>query len=137
VVELELKSFADFDAYWVPRGWSAQGPIKTESRIDTPRARNRLTAGQVTVAGVAWAQHKGIQRVEVRVDGGPWQQATLAETVSADTWVQWSWPWLATPGDHTLQVRATDATGAVQTEERRPVEPDGATGWHTVRVTVA
>jgi DMSO/TMAO reductase YedYZ molybdopterin-dependent catalytic subunit len=137
VVELELTSFADFDAYWVPRGWSAQGPIKTESRIDTPRARNRLTPGQVTVAGVAWAQHKGIQRVEVRVDGGPWQQATLAETVSADTWVQWSWPWLATPGDHTVQVRATDATGAVQTEERRPVEPDGATGWHTVRVTVA
>lgn len=136
VVELELTSFADFDAYWVPRGWSAQGPIKTQSRIDTPRARNDLTAGPITVAGVAWAQHKGVQRVEIRVDGGPWQQATLAETVSVDTWVQWSWRWEATPGERTLQVRATDATGAVQTEERRPVEPDGATGWHTVRVKV-
>nr|MDT0661146.1 molybdopterin-dependent oxidoreductase [Micromonospora sp. DSM 115978] len=136
VVELELTSFADFDAYWVPRGWSARGPIKTQSRIDTPRGRNNLTAGQVPVAGVAWAQHRGIQRVEVRVDDGAWQEATLADTVSIDTWVQWSWRWEATPGEHTLQVRATDSAGEVQTQERRPVEPDGATGWHTVRVTV-
>jgi DMSO/TMAO reductase YedYZ molybdopterin-dependent catalytic subunit len=136
VTELELTSFADFDAYWVPRGWSAQGPIKTESRIDTPRPRNRLTAGPVMVAGVAWAQHRGIRRVEVRVDGGPWQEATLAPAVSVDTWVQWSWRWDAIPGEHTLQVRATDADGVPQPGERRPVAPDGATGWHTVRVTV-
>ncbi|MEU5723157.1 molybdopterin-dependent oxidoreductase [Micromonospora sp. NPDC047738] len=136
VTELELTRFADFDAYWVPRGWSAQAPIKTQSRIDTPRPRNRLTAGPVTVAGVAWAQHRGIRTVEVRVDGGPWQQATLAPTVSVDTWVQWSWRWAATPGEHTLRVRATDADGETQPGERRPVAPDGATGWHTVRVTV-
>lgn len=137
VVELELTSFADFDAYWVPRGWAAHGPIKTQSRIDTPRARRTLPAGPVTVAGVAWAQHVGITRVEVRVDDSEWQPATLAETVGADTWVQWSWRWAATPGDHTLQVRATDATGAVQTEQRRRIDPDGATGWHTVPVTVS
>ncbi|WP_370464131.1 molybdopterin-dependent oxidoreductase [Micromonospora sp. AP08] len=136
VTELELTSFADFDAYWVPRGWSAQGPIKTQSRIDTPRAHGRLTAGPVTVAGVAWAQHRGIRRVEVRVDDGPWQEATLAPTASVDTWVQWSWRWNAGPGEHTLQVRATDAGGETQPEQRRPVAPDGATGWHTVRVTV-
>ncbi|WP_433687196.1 molybdopterin-dependent oxidoreductase [Micromonospora carbonacea] len=136
VTELELTSFADFDAYWVPRGWSAQGPIKTQSRIDTPRPRNRLTAGPVMVAGVAWAQHRGIRRVEVRVDDGPWREATLAPTVSVDTWVQWSWQWTATPGEHTLQVRATDADGETQTERRQRVDPDGATGWHTVRVTV-
>ncbi|MGW5673150.1 molybdopterin-dependent oxidoreductase [Micromonospora sp. NPDC003776] len=136
VTELELTSFADFDAYWVPRGWSAQGPIKTESRIDTPRPRNRLTAGPVTVAGVAWAQHRGIRAVEVRVDGGPWRAAMLAPAVSVDTWVQWSWRWDATPGEHTLQVRATDAGGVTQTPEQRPVAPDGATGWHTVKVTV-
>jgi DMSO/TMAO reductase YedYZ molybdopterin-dependent catalytic subunit len=136
VVELELTSFAAVDAYWVPRGWAAQGPIKTQSRIDTPRPRNNLTAGPVTVAGVAWAQHRGIQRVEVRVDGGSWQQATLAPAASVDTWVQWSWRWDATPGPHTLQVRATDVTGTVQPEQIRPVAPDGATGWHTVRVTV-
>ncbi|HEX2774669.1 MAG TPA: molybdopterin-dependent oxidoreductase [Micromonosporaceae bacterium] len=137
VVELELTSFADFDAYWVPRGWAARAPIKTQSRIDTPRGRTKLVAGPVTVAGVAWAQHRGIARVEVRVDGGPWQTAALARTVSIDTWVQWSWRWSATPGEHTLQVRATDAAGEVQTEREAPVEPDGATGWHTVRVIVA
>ncbi|MFJ8688210.1 molybdopterin-dependent oxidoreductase [Micromonospora wenchangensis] len=136
VTELELTSFADFDAYWVPRGWSAQGPVKTQSRIDTPRARNRLTAGEVTVAGVAWAQHRGISRVEVRVDGGAWQEATLAPTVSVDTWVQWSWRWPATPGEHTLQVRATDRDGETQTPLTAPVAPDGATGWHSVTVTV-
>ncbi|MEU0962329.1 sulfite oxidase [Micromonospora aurantiaca] len=136
LTELELTSFADFDAYWVPRGWSAQGPIKTQSRIDTPRPRSRPAAGPVIVAGVAWAQHRGIRRVEVRVDGGPWQEATPAPAVSADTWVQWSWRWDATPGEHTLQVRATDTTGETQTEQRAPVAPDGATGWHTVRVTV-
>ncbi|MEU7976733.1 molybdopterin-dependent oxidoreductase [Micromonospora sp. NPDC049089] len=136
VTELELTRFADFDAYWVPRGWSPQGPIKTQSRIDTPRGRNRLTAGPVTVAGVAWAQHRGIRRVEVRVDDGPWQEAALAPTVSVDTWVQWSWRWDATPGEHRLQVRATDATGETQTERTQDVVPDGATGWHTVTVTV-
>ncbi|SIN20480.1 molybdopterin-dependent oxidoreductase [Micromonospora cremea] len=136
VTELELTRFADFDAYWVPRGWSAQGPIKTQSRIDAPRARNRLTTGPITVAGVAWAQHRGIRRVEVRVDGGPWQEAELAPTVSVDTWVQWSWRWDATPGEHRLQVRATDETGETQTERAQGVVPDGATGWHTVTVTV-
>ncbi|MGI5212070.1 molybdopterin-dependent oxidoreductase [Plantactinospora sp. CA-290183] len=136
VVELELTSFADFDAYWVPRGWSARGPIKTQSRIDTPRAGRAVTAGPVTVAGVAWAQHVGIRRVEVRLDDGEWQPATLAATASSDTWVQWSWRWAATPGEHTLRVRAMDATGAVQTGESRPVDPDGATGWHTMRVNV-
>ncbi|MDG4789869.1 molybdopterin-dependent oxidoreductase [Micromonospora sp. WMMD1102] len=137
LVELELTSFADFDAYWVPRGWSARGPIKTQSRIDTPRAGRRLAAGEVTVAGVAWAQHVGIRQVEVRVDDGDWQPATLAPATSTDTWVQWSWRWTATAGEHTLRVRATDATGAVQTGQSRPVAPDGATGWHAVRVTVA
>ncbi|MEU8374319.1 molybdopterin-dependent oxidoreductase [Micromonospora sp. NPDC048894] len=136
VTELELTSFADFDAYWVPRGWSAQGPVKTQSRIDTPRPRNRLTAGEVVVAGVAWAQHRGIARVEVRVDGGAWQEATLAPAVSVDTWVQWSWRWPATPGEHTLQVRATDRDGETQTPLAAPVAPDGATGWHSVTVTV-
>ncbi|MBQ1072002.1 molybdopterin-dependent oxidoreductase [Micromonospora sp. C31] len=136
VTELELTSFADFDAYWVPRGWSAQGPVKTQSRIDRPRPRNRLTAGAVTVAGVAWAQHRGIRRVEVRVDDGPWREAELAAAVSVDTWVQWSWRWDATPGEHTLSVRATDATGETQTGRRQAVAPDGATGWHTVSVTV-
>jgi Bacterial Ig domain len=136
LTELELTSFADFDAYWVPRGWSAQAPIKTESRIDTPRSGRSVKAGPVVVAGVAWAQHRGVRKVEVRVDEGAWQQARLAAAVSADTWRQWSWRWDATPGEHRLQVRATDETGATQTEQRADPAPDGATGWHTVPVTV-
>jgi DMSO/TMAO reductase YedYZ molybdopterin-dependent catalytic subunit len=134
VVELELTSFADFDQYWIPRGWSAQAPIKTESRIDTPRGS--VPAGQVTVAGVAWAQHRGVRRVEVRVDRGPWQEARLADTVSIDTWRQWSWRWDATPGDHVLQVRATDADGVAQVEAVADPAPNGASGWHSVSVTV-
>jgi DMSO/TMAO reductase YedYZ molybdopterin-dependent catalytic subunit len=133
--ELELTSFGDFSAYWVPRGWAAKAPIKTESRIDTPRARAR--AGTVTVAGVAWAQHRGISKVEVRVDDGPWQPATLGAVPSVDTWRQWTYDWTATPGKHTLAVRATDNAGAVQVQDETPPAPDGATGYHRVTVEVS
>jgi DMSO/TMAO reductase YedYZ molybdopterin-dependent catalytic subunit len=134
ITELEVSRFQDFDAYWVPRGWARQAPIKTQSRIDTPRGR--AAAGTVTVAGVAWAQHRGVGKVEVRVDDGPWQAATLAGTVSVDTWRQWYWRWEATRGEHTLTVRATDSTGATQPEQQAPPAPDGATGWHSVTVKV-
>jgi hypothetical protein len=129
--------FADFDAYWVPRGWSALGPIKTESRIDTPRDGSSKSAGPLTVAGVAWAQHRGISKVEVRVDDGDWQVATLAAVPSIDTWRQWSWIWDATRGDHRLQVRATDNSGETQTADRAGEAPNGATGWHTIHVSVS
>ena len=137
LVDLELTSFEEFDPYWVRRGWARQAPVKTMARIDTPRPLRRLPAGQVAVAGVAWAQHRGIRRVEVRVDGGPWRPARLAAEHSADTWRQWVWPWDATSGRHTLEVRATDGTGATQPEDRAPPFPDGATGWHSVVVSVA
>jgi DMSO/TMAO reductase YedYZ molybdopterin-dependent catalytic subunit len=136
LAELELSRFADFDAYWVPRGWAQQAPIKTESRIDTPRNGDRPRAGQFMVGGVAWAQRRGVSKVELRVDDGPWQPARLAAVPSIDTWRQWTYPWDATPGKHRLTVRATDATGAVQPEDERPPAPDGATGWHTIVVTV-
>ena len=136
ITEIELSRFADFDAYWVPRGWSQQAPIKTESRIDSPREGARRTAGTIVVAGVAWAQHRGIRTVEVQVDGGPWQPATLHGTVSADTWREWSYAWAATPGRHTVRVRATDSTGETQPSTPAPPEPNGASGYHTIRVTV-
>jgi DMSO/TMAO reductase YedYZ molybdopterin-dependent catalytic subunit len=136
VTELELSRFADFDAYWVPRGWAPKAPIKTQSRIDTPRDGASPAAGTVVVAGVAWAQHRGITKVEVQVDGGPWAEAALAETVSSDTWRQWSFRWAAVAGEHTLRVRATDATGQTQTSTPASTAPDGATGWHSIRVFV-
>lgn len=136
ITEIELTRFADFDAYWVPRGWSAQGPIKTQSRIDTPRDRATRKAGPLAVAGVAWAQHRGITKVEIQVDSGPWTEATLAASASTDTWVQWSYRWEATQGDHTIRVRATDADGQTQPSQETPVAPNGATGWHSVQVTI-
>jgi DMSO/TMAO reductase YedYZ molybdopterin-dependent catalytic subunit len=134
--EIELTTLEDFDSYWVHRGWAKQAPIKTSSRIDTPRGGADLRAGRVPVAGVAWAQGRGIRRVEVRVDDGPWRAARLGAGVGDDTWRQWVHVWDARPGDHRLQVRATDGEGMRQVEERVPPIPDGATGWHTIRVTV-
>jgi DMSO/TMAO reductase YedYZ molybdopterin-dependent catalytic subunit len=136
ITELELTGFGDFDAYWIKRGWAQQAPIKTQSRVDVPRNGATVGAGEVTVAGVAWAQHRGIDRVEVRVGGGPWLPAEPAATVSVDTWRQWTYRWRAEPGRHTLSVRATDATGAVQSGDNVPVLPDGAEGFHTINVTV-
>ena len=137
ITEIELTRFSDFDAYWVPRGWSAQAPIKTQSRIDTPRDGARRPAGTVMVAGVAWAQHTGIAKVEVQVDGEPWQPATLAGTISSDTWRQWTFRWEnARPGDHAIRVRATDVTGYTQTSTPAPPAPNGATGWHNVLVSI-
>lgn len=136
VTELKVTRFADDEAYWTPRGWSALGPVKLSSRIDVPRPGDDLAAGTVTLAGVAWAQHTGVAGVEVRVDDGDWLPAEIADTVGPDTWRQWRFDWDATPGDHLVAVRATDVDGVVQTGEQAPPAPDGATGWHTVDVTV-
>ncbi|MBT2467703.1 molybdopterin-dependent oxidoreductase [Streptomyces sp. ISL-66] len=135
IEDVELTTFDSYDAYWVKRAWSRRGPIKTQARIDTPKPFARPAAGTVAVAGVAWAQHRGIARVEVRIDDGAWQDADLATQAGADTWRQWSYPWKSAPGGHTLTVRATDGTGQVQTEERTRTIPDGASGWHSVFVT--
>jgi DMSO/TMAO reductase YedYZ molybdopterin-dependent catalytic subunit len=136
ITEIELSRFADFDAYWVPRGWSQLAPIKTESRIDTPRDGAQRAPGPIVVAGVAWAQHRGISKVEVQIDHEPWAPAMLAATVSSDTWRQWSYPWQATAGNHTIRVRATDNTGQTQTSTPADPAPNGASGWHSVQVTV-
>ncbi|MFN2557121.1 MAG: sulfite oxidase [Nitriliruptorales bacterium] len=133
--EIELTTLEAFDAYWVPRGWAKFGPVKTQSRIDVPRP-GRVKAGPVTIAGVAWAPHRGISKVEVSVDGGPWTQTELSAPLSDDAWRQWRTTWEAGTGQHALRVRATDGSGQVQTEEVRPPFPDGASGYHAVRVSV-
>lgn len=136
--EIELTTFQAFDHYWVERGWAVKAPIKTQSRIDTPRPFAELPAGRVAVAGVAWAQTRGIEKVEVQVDDGDWTQARLAEAVNDVTWRQWVFEWDAREsGQHRLRVRATDSSGETQTEERVAPIPDGASGWHQVLVTVS
>jgi DMSO/TMAO reductase YedYZ molybdopterin-dependent catalytic subunit len=137
VVEMEVTRFADQAAYWTQRGWSDHGPVKTSSRIDVPSNRSRVDAGTVAIAGVAWAQHTGIDRVEVRIDGGAWIAATLADAISIDTWRQWYYSWDASAGNHTIEVRATDAAGTTQSGTPVSVIPNGAEGWHSVTVTVA
>jgi DMSO/TMAO reductase YedYZ molybdopterin-dependent catalytic subunit len=135
VTELKVTTYAKDKAYWTPLGWSARAPIKLASRIDVPRM-STVNGGTVVVAGVAWAQHTGISAVEVQVDQNGWQRAELAETVGPDTWRQWKYEWAATPGSHTLTVRATDASGNIQTAKVAPPMPDGATGYHSIQVKV-
>ncbi|MEO5994693.1 MAG: molybdopterin-dependent oxidoreductase [Arthrobacter sp.] len=136
VTELKVTRFADDAGYWTPRGWSERGPVKTSSRIDVPRQARSVQAGTVAFGGVAWAQHTGIGRVELRVNRGTWQPAQLAPGISRDTWYQWKLELQLSPGQYEVQVRATDLNGVAQVEERAPVAPSGATGFHTVRVDV-
>ncbi len=137
LVDIELTRFDKDTPYWTERGWAPKAPIKVMSRIDTPKPFAQLKAGRVAVAGVAWAQHRGIDKVEVRVDGGRWSTARLADVPSTDTWRQWVWEWDATPGPHDIEVRATDSTGTTQPAKRAAPFPSGATGWHSTAVTVS
>ncbi|MGN6793282.1 MAG: molybdopterin-dependent oxidoreductase [Streptosporangiaceae bacterium] len=136
ITDIEVTTYAANHAYWTERGWSQQAPIKTESRIDVPSGQGPVKAGKSAIAGVAWAQHRGIDAVEVRVDGGAWRQARLAAVPGIDTWRQWSIDWNARPGTHRIEARATDATGYTQTALTEPPEPNGATGYPIVTVTV-
>lgn len=144
LTELELATY-DVKPYWVERGWDGQPPgvvpIKISSRIDAPKSFQRVPGGPVTIAGTAWAQGRGISRVEVRVDTDEWQPAELATEVNPFTWRMFR---LTTPlpaGQHTVACRAYDGSGVMQVEERLrlinpgPV-PDGSTGWHSIVFTV-
>ncbi|MFP5579255.1 MAG: molybdopterin-dependent oxidoreductase [Acidimicrobiia bacterium] len=134
--EIELTRFDTFEQYWVPRGYAEKAPIKTMSRIDVPRSGQIVDAGETTIAGVAWAQTRGISKVEVSIDGGEFAEAELAEALGDDTWRQWRMPWTATAGAHRLIVRCTDGDGQLQREERDEPLPDGASGWQSLFVTV-
>lgn len=137
VVDMELTTFDAKESYWRKRGWGVTAPIKTQSRIDTPRGFATVPAGPVTIAGVAWAQTIGIAKVEVRVDGGPWRTAELATEVNSQTWRMWRLSVDLRPGQHKAEVRATDRRGRTQPADRVPPIPDGATGWHSTDFTVA
>jgi DMSO/TMAO reductase YedYZ molybdopterin-dependent catalytic subunit len=136
VTDIKVTTFAAEQAYWIQRGWAQRGPVKTESRIDVPNGSAAVRAGRTQIAGVAWAQHKGIDAVHVRVDGRQWQQARLAAVPGIDTWRQWVLDWDAAPGTHRIEARATDATGYTQTAALAPPEPDGASGYPSVTVSV-
>jgi DMSO/TMAO reductase YedYZ molybdopterin-dependent catalytic subunit len=138
LAELELTTWEAFNGYWVPLGWAKEGPILTQSRIDVPANGHSVPAGRVPIAGVAWAPDRGISKVEVAIDG-EWRDCTLSRPISEATWVQWTYAWDASgadPGDHTIEVRATDGTGEVQTASVSPPAPDGARGHMTISTRV-
>ena len=136
VVDLEVTRFADNKAYWTNRGWSERGPIKTMARVEVPKSFAKVPAGKVAVGGTAWAQTRGITKVEIQIDNADWVETTLSTEASTVTWRQWSYEWDATPGPHYIKVRATDGNGEVQTDKRADPVPDGASGWQSVMVTV-
>jgi DMSO/TMAO reductase YedYZ molybdopterin-dependent catalytic subunit len=136
LTEVELTTFDAFDSYWVPRGYGDRAPIKTQCRIDVPRTGEAVPAGRQSIAGVAWAQTRGISKVEVKVDDGPWQEAELADALTDETWRQWRLDWDAQPGSPRISCRATDGDGELQSEERVEPLPDGATGWQSKLVIV-
>jgi hypothetical protein len=136
LVSLEPSTYAAEQAYWTRRGWATEAPVRTMARIDVPQPLATVRAGRVAVAGVCWAQHRGIDGVEVQVDDGPWRTAKLGSVPSDDTWRQWVVSWDAAPGRHTLRARATDGAGRTQPQARLTPVPSGAQGWHEVVVTV-
>ena len=134
---IELTTLDGFDAYWVPRGYAKEAPIKLASRIDVPRGLATVAPGPTPIAGVAWAQRRGISKVEIQIDGKDWVETELADELSIDTWRQWHFTWDATPGRHEIAVRAIDRNGVLQTERRVAPLPNGATGWHSIIVLVS
>ena len=135
ITDIEMTRWEDYDAYWVPRGWSKEGPVKTMARIDTPRGGDQEQG--VAIGGVAWAVHRGVSAVQVRVDGGDWTDAEIGGVPSKDTWVQWAYRLEADPGEHMIEARALDGDGEPQPEGPRPVAPNGAEGYHRIRIRLA
>ena len=135
LTNIELTTLEAVDGYWIPLGWAKHGPILTQSRIDVPQSGSRVGAGTVTVAGVAWAPDRGVSAVEISIDGGAWTACQLSRPISKATWVQWQLPVTLPPGDHHIEVRATDGTGTVQTADISRPAPDGARGHHKIVVT--
>lgn len=135
VTDIRLTRWDEYDAYWISRGWSKRGPVKTMTRIDTPRSGSSH-AGEVAIGGVAWAVHRGVSAVQVRIDEGEWREAEIGGVPSDDTWVQWVYRYTGEPGEHVVEARALDGAGEPQPEEPKPVGPDGAQGYHRISIDI-
>jgi DMSO/TMAO reductase YedYZ molybdopterin-dependent catalytic subunit len=134
VTRIEITDHA-VKGFYQSQGWSA-AQLETISRIDAPHTQAPL--GEIPISGIAFAGIRGIQQVEISVDGGAtWQRASLQPPLSDQTWVFWQWTWRPiAPGTYTIVARATDGTGALQTQKKRGTVPNGATGWHESRIVV-
>ncbi len=137
LTKLTLTTYAAQQAYWTKRDWATDAPIKISARIDTPAPLTTIQPGRTALGGVAWAQHRGVGKVEVRIDGGAWQPVMLGPDAGVDYWRQWYLPWDATSGQHTVAVRAFDREGNAQIEKRATPFPSGSSGIQEVLVLVA
>ena len=132
ITRMTLTTYDEQQAYWTERDWAIDGPIKISSRIDTPKSFDEIDAGDTFIAGVAWAQDRGIAKVEVQIDGADWQEAKLGPSAGVDYWRQWYLPWNAESGQHTLAVRAVDQDGTVQTPAKAMPFPNGSSGYQSI-----
>ena len=126
----------DFQGYWERSGWSDEAVVKTMSKVTTLGRTHPL--GEIPVGGIAYAGDRGIKEVEYSVDAGKtWQKADVKPALGPLTWVLWAAVWTpAGPGEYTVKVRTKDGHGVVQTAREAPTLPDGASGYHTLRVRV-
>jgi DMSO/TMAO reductase YedYZ molybdopterin-dependent catalytic subunit len=137
LTKLTLTTYDDQKAYWTEREWATDAPIKISARIDTPKALAKLDAGDIVIGGVAWAQERdGVAGVQVRIDGGAWQDAELGPDGGENYWRQWFFRWPADKGSHRLAVRAMSGNGEAQTAARAEPFPNGSSGLHELLVTV-
>lgn len=141
--QIEITDWDGVDGFWQPRGWAKYGPVKTQSRIDTPTQGGQQPAGAMTIAGVAWNPGFGIEQVEVGFtnaetqDSTQWFVAELAEVETDETWVQWRFDWDGPAGDWFIQSRATDKSGFTQSPIPVAPAPNGAEGYHTIAIRTA
>lgn len=136
LTKLTLTTYDDQESYWTERGWATDAPVKISSRIDVPRAGATLSSGETVIAGVAWAQQRGVAKVEIQIDGGDWVEAELGPDAGVDYWRQWFYRWDADGGYHSFTVRATDGNGDLQTDVQMRSFPEGSSGLHTRGVTI-
>ena len=118
--------------YWVVRGWDKVARMKATSVIDTIAVDMTIISADqqklVPIGGIAHAGARGISKVEVRVDDGPWQEAALRTPLSQTTWVIWRFDWPFRPGRHNFTVRCYDGSETPQIVEASPPAPSGASG---------
>ncbi|WP_446664757.1 molybdopterin-dependent oxidoreductase [Flexivirga sp. B27] len=129
VTRLTVTTYADRKAYWTERGWTTRGEIKPTARIDVPQSFASVKSGRVMVGGTAWAQRRGVVRVQVSIDDGRWQDATMGPEVNVDYWRQWYFAWdTSKKGTHSVRARVVYGYDRVQTAKRAGVFPSGSSG---------
>ncbi|CCQ89194.1 putative Oxidoreductase, molybdopterin binding [Nitrospina gracilis 3/211] len=124
--------------YWQKLNWTQSGKVKIFSRIDHPQQGQWLEARRTTLRGVAFAGDRGIQYVQVSLDGEKsWSLAKLDKPLSPYSWVFWSYPvTFPRSGRYRIAVRAADQFSGIQRDDHRNPFPAGVSGIHRVDVNV-